>query len=103
MRSPHPYRNWTIVCVAAVLFLFGGGLSRTPLARAPQEDPSEGAPFKRDLERGREVLASELLVTIESARGTASLQVAEVLDVLVEALFRRGRAKEQETRVLAER
>jgi hypothetical protein len=47
--------------------------------------------------------ARDLLAQAETAGGPDSVQVAEVADVLVESLWRGGKARAPETRALAER
>jgi len=50
-----------------------------------------------------EAAARELLAEAETRDGSESFQAAEVLDLLVEALYRAGKAAESESRALAER
>ena len=50
-----------------------------------------------------EDLARELLAEIEAAHGEDSVQAADVLDVVVEALWRGGKGEKPATRALAER
>ena len=74
-------------------------------ARAQPPDPVE--PLRRLIREARfpeaEDGARRLLTETEAASGPDSLQTAQVLDALVEALWRGGRVRAPETKTLAER
>lgn len=86
---------------AAVLFL-----ATFPRAVHPQA-PNSIEPVRNLLLQGRyvdaEAGARSLLAEVEAKNGPDSLEAAEVIDALVEALWRGGKVRAPETRSLAER
>ena len=89
-------------CIAA-------GIALPAVGEEPPEDPApEGlAQAKTLLRDGRyaeaESLARSLLEDAEARYGAESAESAGVLDVLVESLWRGGKAREEETLWLAQR
>jgi tetratricopeptide (TPR) repeat protein len=72
-------------------------------AQAPQTIDQARGLIKEGKYAQAEALARRLLAEAEVTFGADSLKTAEVLDVLVEALFRGGKAKQPESREFAER
>jgi len=84
--------------ILAALFDWTGGAAQ---GQGPPASP------RLLIEAGRyaeaEALAREMLAETEGAHGTDSVEAAEVLDVLVESLWRGGKAQEPDTMTFAQR
>ncbi len=116
---PKVSQRWILSIIAALAFCFGSemartAIARTAIARAAQETPAQQTQASENLDKVRdlikdgkyaqaETLARRLLAEIEATAGSDSLKIAEVLDVLVEALYRGGKAKQPGSREFAER
>ncbi len=108
---PKVSQRWILSIVAALAFCFGSELAGTATASAAQEPPvqqTQNLDKVRDLIKDgkyaeAETLARELLKQVEASSGPDSLKVAEVLDVLVEALYRGSKPTAPGSRELAER
>jgi CHAT domain-containing protein/TolA-binding protein len=105
------FSRWLLSGVAALSPYLGSEMARAPIASAAQETPVQQT---QNLDKARELikdgkyakaetLARELLKQVEATPDTDSLKVAEVLDLLVEALYRGGKANAPESRRFAER
>jgi len=92
------------VLAIALLTFFGPVIVPAEPASSPQIRLEKA---QLQLERGQyaaaERLVHELLPAVEAAHGVDSIEVADVLDLLVEARRRGGKAAEPGTRALAER
>ncbi len=115
-RHPGPLVRVAIrLCVALPALLCARTLATAqPFPEGTEDDRSSAADVRHGLAEGRrlieagrfadaEVVARGLFARTESALGADALPAAEVLDLLVESLWRGGRSKESETRRLAER
>jgi len=109
VKSPNHRRG--LLGVACALLLFGGKIASPAIVqdtlkqeiKAPQNLEKARQLIKDGKYAEAETLARELLKQAEAALGADSLKTAEVLDVLVESLFRGGKARQPESRKLAER
>jgi acyl-CoA reductase-like NAD-dependent aldehyde dehydrogenase len=99
------YGSWLLSGIAALFLCFGSEAEKTTAATMAQEPPPQQT---QNLDKARalikdqkfaeaETLARELLKQAEAAPGADSLKVAEVLDVLVESLWRGGKARAPES------
>jgi tetratricopeptide (TPR) repeat protein len=107
-------RRWGPSVIAVLSLCFGSAISETAVARILQQTPAQETQALQNLDNIRELikngkyaeaetLARKLLAENEVTFGADSVKTAEVLDVLVEALFRGGKAKQPESREFAER
>jgi len=109
---PKVSQRWILSIIAASAFCFVSELAGTATVRAAQETPPQQTQAAQNLDKVRnlikdgkyaeaETLARELLA--QAAPGADSLKVAEVLDPLVESLWRGGKVRSPESQKLAER
>ena len=106
--------TWALCGIVAMTLMLGGGMSPEILASPAQGKPGGEDPFQRTLNEGQklidegkyaeaESLERKLLSQIETKYGPLTVETARVLDVLVAALLRGGKAGEVEAKALAER
>jgi CHAT domain-containing protein/tetratricopeptide (TPR) repeat protein len=119
--KPGPLDYW-LVGLACAAFLSTASFQGTALAAPKDPDslrdskagPHEAKADTATLENVREsvrqghyseaeISARGLILTVEAGHGAESVEAADVLDALVEALWRGGKSGESETRELAER
>jgi len=111
MRTKMTWGYLLTVFAVVPLLLCGG--APTVAAQAVQDTSAQKSPALQNLENVKslikagkyaeaELQARELLAQTQAKHGSDAIETAEVLDALVEALWRGGKAKQPESRELAE-